>query len=288
VSHTRNRLVSAALVGAGIALLYRDVLVKLVHDWATDGNASHGFAIPPIAAWLVWERRASFAAAPHRPSNAAGLAAVVASIGILAAGVLGSELFLSRISLVMLLAGVTLFLFGWERLRIMTFPLAFLLLMVPLPAIVLNQIAFPLQLIASQAGELGLRFLHIPVLREGNVLVLSTTTLNVVEACSGIRSLVSLLTLAIVFGYITDRRLWVRTTIALSTIPVAILANGMRVAGTGAAVQWFGPAAAEGLAHTMAGGLVFAVAVLLMVGLQRALAWLAPAARLPQALASVS
>jgi exosortase len=181
-----------------------------------------------------------------------------------------------------------LFLFGWERFRVMTFPLAFLLLMIPLPAIVLNQIAFPLQLVASQVGEFGLNLLRIPVLREGNVLVLPTTSLEVAEACSGIRSLVSLLSLAIVLGYFADPRGWVRTTIACSTIPVAILANGVRVTSTGVAVQWFGPAAAQGLAHEIAGWLVFAVAVLLMLGLQRVLSSISPMARPATPLASVT
>jgi exosortase len=285
LSKSRSHLVTLAVAG-GVGLLYRDVLVKLVHDWATDGNSSHGFLIPPIAAYFAWERRHSFASADMRPS-VTGLGVVLASIGVLACGVLGSELFLSRISLVGTLTGIVLFLFGWRRLRVMAFPLAFLLLMIPLPTIVLNQIAFPLQLLASQVGEFGLNVLKIPVLREGNVLVLPAISLEVAEACSGIRSLISLLTLAIVFGYFADPRAWSRTAIALSAIPVAVLANGVRVTSTGIAVEWLGPAAAEGFFHAMSGWLVFAVAVVLMIALQRLLSSLFPRPSLAGSFAGV-
>jgi exosortase len=142
--------------------------------------------------------------------------------------------------------------------------------MIPLPAIVFNQIAFPLQLLASRAGEWALQTARIPVLREGNVIVLATTTLEVAEACSGIRSLVTLLTLALVLGYFTDRRTWFRTVVALAAVPVAIVANGVRVAGTGIAAHAYGPAAAMGFFHTFSGWLVFVVAFALLLGIQRA------------------
>jgi len=171
-----------------------------------------------------------------------------------------------------------LFMFGWRHLRILAFPLLFLLLMIPLPAIVFNKIAFPLQLLASRAGEFALSSVDIPVLREGNVLVLANTSLEVAEACSGIRSLISLLTLGIVFGYLADSRGWVRTVVALSTIPVAVVSNGARVAGTGIAAHRFGPAAAQGFFHEFSGWAVFIVAFLLMLGLQRALVWIFPPA----------
>src|SRR5262249_57047776 len=135
-----------------------------------------------------------------RPS-AFGLVVLAGSVAVLLAGLLGSELFLSRISFIGALAGIVLFLFGWAHLRMLAFPLLFLLLMIPLPAIIFNQIAFPLQLLASRFGEVTLRALDIPVLREGNVISLATTQLEVAEACSGIRSLISLLTLGIVYGY---------------------------------------------------------------------------------------
>ena len=136
--------------------------------------------------------------------------------------------------------------------------------MVPPPAILFNQIAFPLQLLASQFGEAALELFSIPVLREGNVITLANTTIEVAEACSGIRSLISLLTLGIVYGYFVDRRLTVRTLIALSTIPIAIVANGIRVAGTGIAAHYYGSEAAEGFFHTFSGWIVFIAAFALL------------------------
>jgi exosortase len=258
------------LVGAGFLLLYWRVIASLVRAWSTDDNYSHGFVIVPIALYFAWERRDRFAAAPIRPSLF-GLVVVLGSMCLLMAGLLGAELFITRLSLLGTATGIILFLFGWRRLSVLIFPLAFLLLMIPLPAILFNQIAFPLQLTASRVGEFVITAANVPVLREGNLLVLPNTTLEVAEACSGIRSLVSLLTLGITFGYFADSRAWVRTLIALSTIPVAILSNGLRVAGTGIAAHRFGPAAAEGFFHEFSGWALFVVAFLMMLGLQRLL-----------------
>ncbi len=261
-----------AIVLVAVLVLYRDVIAKLVLAWQTDGNYSHGFLIVPMALYLVWERRGSLAAAAARPSIA-GLALVVASLGVLVAGTLGAELFLTRVSLLGVLAGAVLWLSGWRHLRALAFPIAFLLLMIPIPAILFNQVAFPLQLLASRFGEAALGAVGIPVLREGNVITLSHMTLEVVEACAGIRSLVSLLTLAIVYGYVTERRTWVRVAVALSAIPVAIVANGVRVAGTGIAAQAWGPEGAEGFFHSFSGWAIFLVATALLVGVHRVFAW---------------
>lgn len=269
MSIVRKRQIAAiALILAGLAPLYARVIARLVSDWATDDNYSHGFLIVPLAAHFAWERRRQFAAAPIVPAFT-GLIAVVTSILVLAAGVLGSELFLTRISMLGVIAGTVLFLFGWPRLRVIAFPIAFLLFMLPIPAIVFNQIALPLQLLASRTGELALNLFAIPVLREGNVLMLATTTLDVAEACSGIRSLVSLVTVGFVLGYFTESRGWARAVVAVSAIPVAIIANGVRVAGTGVAAHHFGPAAAEGFFHTFSGWLVFLVAFVMLVSLQQ-------------------
>jgi exosortase len=275
-----KHLIALALVAAGFAVLYRNVVFKLVHDWGTDDNYSHGFLIVPIALYLIWERRGRLAEAAPRPSNL-GIVVILGSVAVLGAGILGAELFLTRISILGVLAGIVLFLYGWQHLRILGFPLAFLLLMIPIPAIIFNQIAFPLQLLASRFGELALNIAGIPVLREGNVITLSNTTLYVAEACSGIRSLISLLTLAIVYGYVIERRNWARVTLALASIPVAIVANGFRVAGTGILAYHVGPEAAQGFFHEFSGWLVFVVAFILLFAVQRAIAWIAPASQKP-------
>ena len=270
--------VGAGLVVLGFAIVYWHVVAKLVFDWYNDDNYSHGFLIVPIAAYFVWERRRRLAEIPLAPT-AFGLVVVAASLGVLLAGIYGSELFLTRISMLGTLVGAVLFMLGWRHLRALMFPIAFLLLMIPIPAIIFNQIAFPLQLLASRFGEAAMGAADVPVLREGNVLILANTTLEVAEACSGIRSLVSLLTLAIVLGYFSDRRLWVRTVVAVSAIPVAVVTNGFRVAGTGIAAHHFGPAAAEGFFHEFSGWLVFVAAFALMLGLQQAIARMAPEPR---------
>jgi exosortase len=252
-----------AAVVAAFVLCYWPVITKLLHDWAHDDNYSHGFLIVPLALYFVWERRARLAAASYRP-NWLGLVVVVASLGMLIAGTLGAELFVSRVSIVFLIAGTVLFAAGFDALRVLAFPTAFLFLMVPPPAIIFNQIAFPLQLLASRFGEATLQALSIPVLREGNLITLANTTLEVAEACSGIRSLISLLTLGIVYGYFVDPRISIRTIIALSAVPIAIVANGLRVAGTGVAAHYYGVEAAEGFFHTFSGWIVFIVAFALM------------------------
>jgi exosortase len=270
-----RKLAATALIVLGVCVVYWQVFLRLVDAWTNDGNYSHGFLIVPIALYLIWERRAQLAAAPIR-SSWFGLVVFAGGIAVLMAGLLGAELFLSRISLLVTLAGIVLFLFGWSYLRVLAFPLLFLLLMIPLPAIIFNQIAFPLQLLASRVGEWVISLAGIPVLREGNVLILSNTSLEVAEACSGIRSLVSLITLGIVYGYFIDSRGWVRTLIVCSTIPVAIVANGARVAGTGLLAHWWGPSAAEGFFHEFSGWVVFIVAFAMILGIRRLIVWMAP------------
>jgi exosortase len=275
MTSSKRTLTAVALVVAGFALLYRQVIVKLVSDWYHDDNYSHGFLIVPLALYFVWERREKLRKIPVAPTSF-GLVIVAGSVMLLIAGILGSELFLTRISILGTIVGVVLFLLGWQHLRALAFPVAFLLLMIPIPAIIFNRIAFPLQLLASQFGESAMGLADVPVLREGNVLILANTTLEVAEACSGIRSLVSLLTLAIVFGYFSDPRGWVRTILGLTSIPVAIVTNGFRVAGTGIAAHRFGAAAAEGFFHEFSGWLVFVAAFVLMLAVQRAIIRLAP------------
>lgn len=272
----RARLAAAlALLTGAFTLLYWEVLRKLVLDWSSDENYSHGFLIAPLAAYLVWERRGRLAALPTRPSIL-GLAIVAGAWLVLLAGLLGAELFLSRIAIIGTLAGGIVFILGWRHLHTLAFPLGVLLLMIPIPAILFNQIVFPLQLLASRFGVASMAAFGIPVLREGNVIILANTTLEVAEACSGLRSVVSLLTLGIVYGYFTDHRSSVRAAIALSTIPVAILANALRVAGTGIAAHYYGQAVAQGFLHTFSGWLVFVAAFAMLFLVMRVVLWLAP------------
>jgi len=178
-------------------------------------------------------------------------------------------LFLSRVSLVMLLAGIILFLHGWEMLRVLLFPLAILLLMVPIPSIILNQITFPLQILASKLSAWILPLLGVPVLREGNIINLPAMPLEVADACSGIRSLLSLTCLAIMYGYLLEKRTGIRVILALASIPIAVVANGLRIVGTGLLVQYWDPDKAEGFFHAFSGWLIFVVSLLMLFAMHR-------------------
>jgi exosortase len=267
---SRPALAAALLLAGAVAWLYAGVLPGLVRQWATDDDYSHGFFVVPLAAFFAWERRDALVRASRQPS-AAGLLVLGASLLCFVAGQFGSELFLTRISLVGVLAGLVLFVLGWQHLRVLAFPLAFLLLMVPLPAIIFNHIAFPLQILASRVGETVIAAGGVPVLREGNVLFLPGRPLEVAEACSGIRSLMSLFMLAVVLGYFTETRTPVRVLIALAAVPIAVIANAARVAGTGLASYWISPAAADGFFHTFSGWIMFVVALAGLIAFHRAI-----------------
>jgi exosortase len=267
----RRLLTASLLLVSGFVLVYWQVLRALVHDWISDGNYSHGFLILPLALYFAWSRRQALQAAPIRPSLF-GLVIFAGSIAILLAGLLGSEFFLSRLAMLGTIAGVVLFLFGWAHLRLLAFPIAFLLLMIPLPAIIFNQIALPLQFVASRLGELAIAFVGIPVVREGNIIVLAHRTLEVAEACSGIRSLVSLVAVALTLGYIVDPRWWVRTLVALSAVPIAIVTNGGRIAGTAIVTEWLGNKAGDRFFHDFSGWVVFVAALGMIFLVQQALA----------------
>ncbi len=253
-----------------VGILYTPILLRLVRQWGTDPNFSHGFFVPAFAGFVVWQERSRLAAIRSSPS-AWGLPIILFSLCTLILGVFGAELFLSRISLLMLLAGMILFFVGWEFLRGVLFPLLFLILMVPIPAIIFSQITFPLQILASKLSATVLPFFGVPVFREGNVINLPAMPLEVAEACSGIRSLLSLLTLAIMYGYLVEKRVAVRVVLALAAVPIAVGANALRIVGTGLLVQYWDPDKAEGFFHAFSGLLMFVVSLLMLFALHQTL-----------------
>jgi exosortase len=259
---------AAIAVAAALGLVYWDILTGLAAQWSHDSDYSHGFVVLPLAAYFVYQRRARLRRARMRPTMW-GLAVVCAGFVIFTAGVAAADVFLARISLLPVLAGCVLFLFGAAHLRVLVFPLLFLILMIPLPTIVFNDLTLPLQLIASQAGELALRMAGVPVVREGNVLELVGMRLEVAEACSGIRSLVALLTFALTFSQFSGPSKLRMLGLAIATIPVAVATNAARVAGTGLAAHVWGPIAARGVLHTASGTVAFCAAVLTLVALAR-------------------
>lgn len=254
-----------------IAAVYYRVLVKLVTDWWQIPDFSHGFLVPLFSAYLVWEKRETLRRIKAAPSWSGIAVMVLGLVVLLVLGVYGSDLFLSRISLLILLAGVVLCFGGRQFLKELRFPLLVLLLAIPLPAIIYNQITFPLQILASKLASNLLPLFGVPVLREGNVIELPLMKLEVAEACSGIRSLMSLFTLAIFYGYFLEKSNWRRIGLALASIPIAIAANAVRILGTGLCVQYWDPDKALGFFHEFSGWVIFLVSLTFLYLVHRAM-----------------
>jgi exosortase len=249
----------ALLIGA-----YAPILWALVKQWNTDGDMGHGFFVPLIAGYIVWQKRHELVATPASP-NWFGLAVVLYGAAQLVIATLGVELFLARTAFVISVIGCVLFLGGFGVVRKLAFPLLLLFFMVPIPSVIFNGITFPLQILASRAAEQALDLMQIPVLREGNILEMAEQRLSVVEACSGIRSLLSLTFLALVYGHFFERRIWVRVLLLVATMPIAILANASRVTLTGVLTDMGKPELAEGFFHTASGWVIFMVALMILL-----------------------
>jgi len=250
----------SALIGVLMAAVYYRILAKLVTDWWQIPDFSHGFLVPIFAAYLVWTKRTALLETKIAPTWS-GIALVFLGLAVLLLGVYGAELFLSRISLVILLAGLVLGFGGWQLLKELRFPLLVLLLAIPIPFIVFNEITLPLQTLASKLASALLPLFGVPVLREGNVIELPAMKLEVAEACSGIRSLMSLFTLAVFYGYFLDKSNLRRVLLALASIPIAIAANALRILGTGLCVQYWDPDKALGFFHEFSGWVMFLVSL---------------------------
>lgn len=257
---SRALVVSGAVWLAAILWLYGRVFVTLARDWNANENYSHGWLVVPIAAALAWQQRERLRRTPMTPAPS-GLVLILASLALFVAGSLGAEIFTTRASLIGVLAGTIAFVFGWRHLRLVAFPVAFLLFMIPLPSIVFDRLTQSLQLVASDLGERLLRAADFAVIRDGNVLTLSSITLQVTDACSGIRSLVSLLMMTSLVGYLFEPAAWRKLAVTSSAIPLAIVLNGGRIAFTGVAASRFGPELARGFLHELSGWVVFVVAL---------------------------
>ena len=278
----------ALAISSALIFAYASVLLKLAHDWWADDNYSHGLLVPFIIGYILWLERHRLARNTSRPSTFWGAAFVLFALLALWAGVAGAELFMQRISLVFMLVGISIYFWGFRVLRPLIVPFALVVLAIPIPAIIFNKIAFPMQLFASRCAVWSMSLLDIPVLRQGNVIELlplnsaATKKLEVVEACSGIRSLMTLVTLALVLAYFTSPRgeepgakrgtfswlrnygIWRAAIIVVSAFPIAILTNALRVSGTGILARFYGTRIADGFFHTFSGWVIYVVAFLLL------------------------
>ncbi len=252
--------VPMALLLLSVVLLYAGVGAKLVYDWYDLPDFSHGFILPLFSGFLLWERRTSIAKIPVTPAWT-GIPLVVVALLMLLTGKFGADLFLTRLSFLLLAAGIVWSVAGTRMLRAVAFPIGVLLLAIPLPSVLFNQLTFPLQLLASRVASGMLPLAGVPVLREGNVISLPAMQLEVAEACSGIRSMMSLFTVAVIFGYLFERSTVRRILLALCSLPIAVAANALRIFGTGLCVQYWDPDKALGFFHEFSGWLMFLVSL---------------------------
>jgi exosortase len=257
----RKLLWPGLAVAIVLAYLYLNILHRLVDEWWSNPNFSHGFFVPPFAALLIWKDRKRLAMVKAHPSWW-GLGVIALGSALLILGVLGAELFLSRSSLLFVLAGLVIYFKGWRYFRIIFFPWLFLFLMVPPPTLIMNHVTIPLQFIASDLATWFLRMAGVPVLQNGNVIQLPNMALDVVEACSGIRSLISLGVMAIIYGYLLESSNTLRVLLAAASIPIAVLANGLRIMGTGMTGLYWEPSKAQGFFHEFSGWVIFIVSLI--------------------------
>jgi len=247
-----------------VAACYLPMLRSLVNQWLNDEDMGHGLFVPLVAGYIAWQRKDELLAIAPKP-NYWGLLLIAWGALQLFVGTLGAELFLQRTALLFTLVGALLVTGGTAVVRMLSFPLLLLVFMIPIPRIIFTRITFPLQLFASSVAESALSLINIPVIREGNVLELASgQKLSVVEACSGIRSLMSLTFLSLVYAYFFDSKKWMLWVLLAATIPIAILANAGRVTITGILSNSRSDLA-SGFFHSLEGFLIFAVAVALMI-----------------------
>lgn len=259
----RWMLGGSVVIAAILLFLYGRVFQGLMSDWYHYSNDSHGFLVPFISAYFIWERWDALKSEKIMP-NLLGAGVLCVGLFCLAIGLIGTIIYLQRLSFLIVLGGLVLLILGRRHLWILSLPIGFLIFMIPLPDLVVNTIAFPLQLFAAKTASFCLFSLGIPVLREGNLIILARTTLEVAEACSGLRSLLALLALGTVYGYFSQDTVWKRWVLVFLSVPIAILANAVRVSGTGILAHYFGIEAAEGFYHTFEGWIVFVVAFVLL------------------------
>ena len=258
-------LIKTAVCLLCLGILYYPTFKKLASDLATLPDFSHGFLFPPISLYLIWKRSDELEDVAPSPNNW-GLAFVVFGLLLFLLGNLGAENFVTRASFLVVITGITLFLLGWTYLKAFLFPIGLLIFAIPLPSILMQKITFPMQLFASQVATWSLHVLNIPVLREGNIIHLVGETLEVAEACSGIRSLLSLLAVGTVLAYFMTRVTWQRIVMVLSCFPIAIFVNALRVTVTGILANHYGIQAAEGFFHGFSGAVLYFSGLIMVAG----------------------
>lgn len=255
-----------AVLSTLFIVLYFPFIQTMVHDWNVNDNYSHGYLIPFMSAYMVWSRRKELKDIEIQPTNW-GLLLIIVGLTQLTVAKIGSEYFLQRTSMIIVLFGSALFCLGKSFTKKISIPLLYLIFMVPIPAVIWNKFAFPMKLLASYVAASIIDWLGITILREGNILHLGSTTLEVADACSGLRSLTSLLALSGVFAYMVKLRRHSRWILFSSAVPIAIAVNVFRLVLTALLAQHFGSKFAEGFLHEISGLLVFVVALIMLIAI---------------------
>lgn len=243
---------------------YHQIVQDMVKDWYVDENYSHGFLVPFISAYFIWQRWPELKNQITKPDKL-GLAVIILGLFQLILGWVATEYFTMRSSLIVLITGISLMFFGRDLVKSLALPIGYLIFMIPIPYIIYDMVAFPLKLFVTKVSVLVLKLVGVIVLREGNILMFPSTSLEVADACSGIRSLISLLALAVAYAFFLQTSNFRRWIIIASAIPIAIATNAMRVIVTGILAQWWGEKAAQGFFHEFAGLAVFAMAMVMLV-----------------------
>src|SRR5579862_1460 len=269
-SNRRIRLLQAGIVSVLITWLYAPVASVLVLECWRNPNYTYGLVVPIFSLFVLWQDRGKLAALPLKPSWPGLLILLLAALALVI-GTISSEFFLPRLSFLLLVCGMVVFFAGWRHLYAVSFPLGFLILLAP-SASIFQHVALPLQLIASNSGALILKLVGIPVVREGNILIVPGAKLQVAEACSGIQSLFSLLTLAMIYGYAVEQKIRIRILLALAAVPIAIVANALRIALAAITLQHLGLERSQGFLHLFSGWIVFMVSLLMLFLFHRMIA----------------
>jgi exosortase len=247
-----SRAISVLVVVAAILLVNATVIMGLFKTWYVSyAETGHGFIAPVLACYVVWLKKETFQVLPIQGSRAGLLLFAVSSL-VVVLSYFSQWVFFGQLALGLLLVGAIWYLLGWNWLRELQFALFLLFLTIPPPAFLYTRLTFELQLLASRIADTGLTLLGYSVLREGNVLHMVGETLSVAEACSGIRSLVTLQFFVIVYGYFVVEKPLHRWILAVSAIPIAVFANGLRIIATGVLAQ-YNRELAHGITHEVAG-----------------------------------
>ncbi len=262
----RKNILYIALLFFAFIFLYGKIFVGLIKVWSENDNYSHGFFIPFISIYMIYTIRQELLKIPLSPKNW-GLLFLVAGLVQLILGVTGSEFFLQRTSMIPVLLGEVIFLCGWMYAKKILVPICYLIFMIPLPAIIWNKIAFPLQLFSSNLTEKVVHAMNIPIYREGNVLHLAQTTLEVVDACSGLRSLTTMFALSAAIAWFADYSLPRKWLLFFMAVPIALLANIIRLSATAILASKYGASVAQGFLHEFSGFVTFFLGLVMLIGM---------------------